>query len=32
LPAVSVDQFIADSQKIKRELEALAQKAKPAQP
>ncbi|HEY7555934.1 MAG TPA: FHA domain-containing protein [Candidatus Binatia bacterium] len=32
LPAVSIDQFIADSQKIKKELEALAQKAKPAQP
>jgi len=32
LPAVSIDQFIADSQKVKRELEALAQKAKPAQP
>jgi pSer/pThr/pTyr-binding forkhead associated (FHA) protein len=32
LPAVSVDQFIADSQKVKRELEALVQKAKPAQP
>jgi hypothetical protein len=32
LPTVSIDQFIANSQKVKRELEALAQKAKPAQP
>ena len=32
LPAVSIDQFIADSQKVKRELESLAQKAKPARP
>jgi hypothetical protein len=32
LPAISIDQFIADSQKVKRELDALAQKAKPAQP
>ena len=32
LPAVSIDQFIADSKKIKKELDALAQKAKPAQP
>lgn len=32
LPTVSVDQFIDDTQKLKRELDALAQKAKPAQP
>ena len=32
LPTVSIDQFIANSQKVKRELEALAQKTKPAQP
>lgn len=32
LPAVSIDKFIADSEKIKKELDALAQKAKPALP
>jgi len=32
LPAVSIDQFIADSQKIKKEIDALAHKAKLTQP
>jgi hypothetical protein len=32
LPAVSIDQFIADSEKLKRDLDLLAQKAKPALP
>jgi MFS family permease len=32
LPAASIDQFIADSQKIKKEIDALAHRAKPLQP
>jgi hypothetical protein len=32
LPATSADQFIADSQKLKSELDSLAQKARAAQP
>ena len=32
LPTISIDQFIEDTQKLKRDLDALAHKAKPAQP
>jgi len=32
VPTISVEQFIDSSQKLKKDLETLAQKSKPAQP
>jgi hypothetical protein len=32
VPTVSIDEFLANAEKVKKDLEALAQKAKPAQP